>query len=250
MTSASGSPSPSPAAADTALPGTTWNLAAGVSPVGAEARREALDQLFRAFWRPPVEFLRRTFGVDAEEGLLLARAFLFDVAEGDSLREASSGRVGFRAYLKILLRAAAALGPGTLRRSAGKAAGRLPRYDRMEAPPRGFLEAAPALNPEQAFDWAWRKELLDRALAKVRIMLQRTGREVQWRCFEEHDLAESERRPSAGEVADRVGVPEGDVRNCLFMVRDRLRSELRAEIAATVNDRARLDEEWKELFGE
>ena len=55
--------------------------------------------------------------------------------------------------------------------------------------------------------------------------------------------------PTYAQVAKEIGRTESDVRNYLFTVKEKLRDEIMAELADTVGDLARLDDEFSSLFG-
>ena len=56
-------------------------------------------------------------------------------------------------------------------------------------------------------------------------------------------------KPTYAALAEKLGLKETIVRNYLFEVRERLRGEIRAELAQTVSSAEQLEEEWGELFG-
>ena len=49
-------------------------------------------------------------------------------------------------------------------------------------------------------------------------------------------------------VGEQLGLKASDVRNHLFAVRERLRTEIRGELRETVSNPDQLESEWKALF--
>jgi RNA polymerase sigma-70 factor (ECF subfamily) len=228
-----------------AFPVTSWGLVAGVQASGTEARREALESLCRRYWKPVFFFVRRTWSKGPEDAQDLTQAFFLALLEGDALQKYAPGRGSFRTYLKTVLRYFAADQHEallTLKRGGGRKA--VP-IDPALLPAEG---TAAGLDADQAFDLAWKKEVLERAVERTRQWFASTDRAVRFRAFEEYDLSEGPARPTYAEVAARIGVKESDVRNYLFEVRDRIRSEARAELGQTLSDLDQLKEEWSALF--
>jgi DNA-directed RNA polymerase specialized sigma24 family protein len=86
-------------------------------------------------------------------------------------------------------------------------------------------------DPEKMFDRLWMKEVLRRAVEKVRAKCQATKRVVPFLVFQRYDLDVSD-RPSYGDIAKELGIKESDVRNHLHEIREKVRDEVKAEISA------------------
>jgi len=231
------------------FPVTSWSLIQGIQDSGTIVRREALESLCRRYWSPVYHYVRRAWAKSPEDAQDLTQAFFLRILEGDALRNYRSERGGFRTYLKVMLRGFAADqhdAVAALKRGGGV---KVVPIDAAAAPLKDFLADPRAEDPERAFDWAWKKEVLERALERTREWFASSGRSQQFRAFEEYDSGGGQERPTYAAVARRMGVGESDVRNYLFAVRERLRTEIRAELAQTVANPRELDEEWGTLFG-
>ena len=212
-------------------------------------RQQALEGLCQRYWKPVYHFVRRAWSKPNEDAKDLTQAFFMRLLEGESLQRYKPERGGFRTYLKVLLRGFAADQQDAL--MALKRGGGVKRLniDDEDAPLRKTLPDERTESPEAAFDRAWKGEILQRAVDRARTWYASVGRQSQFRAFEEYELREGPDRPTYGQVAEKLGISESDVRNHLFAVRERMRTEIRTELAQTVSDMDELESEWKSLFG-
>jgi len=146
-----------------AFPTTRWTLilAAKSSP---EARREALEQLMRAYWRPLFVFFRKK-GLDDGAAQDAVQELLAQVIERDAMSKLSPERGRLRAYLRTM--AGHLLINGYERGSAAKrgAGGiHVELDDRLSAQ----LSDDAAESADQAFDRAWAQSLMNQALARLK----------------------------------------------------------------------------------
>lgn len=229
------------------FPSTSFSLVVGLQASTLDQRREALESLCRRYWKPVYHFTRRAFSKSLEDAKDLAQGFFLDLLEDGSIQSYRPERGTFRAFLKTLLRRFAADvhdQEKALKRGGGR------RIVPLDAEARALKDVLPddrSGSPEAALDWSWRKETLERAVERVREWFEGRQRGPQFRCFEAYDLR-GEGRATYAEVAAELGMSESDVRNHLFAVRERLRTEIRAELAQTATDPDSLEEEWKALF--
>jgi RNA polymerase sigma-70 factor (ECF subfamily) len=230
------------------FPETRWSLVARMKDSATMTRREALEGLCRRYWKPVYHYARMAWSKSSEDAKDLTQAFFLSLLEGESLKRYEPSRGSFRNYLKVLLRGFSADQHGAahaLKRGGGA---RTFALDGGSAPFKDFLEDAQAMTPDQVFDLAWKKEIVDRALERTRDWFASVHRSHQFRAFEEYERPGAEERATYSQVAAKLGISESDVRNHLFAVRERLRSEIRAELSQTVTDLRQLDEEWNDLF--
>ena len=231
------------------FPATTWGLITRLRDSTPESRREGLEKLCLRYWKPVYQYVRIAFTRTNEDAKDHTQAFFLWLSEGDLLTRYTPERGGFRAYLKGLLRNFMADQDKALRRlKRGGGVKKLPLEDDLKSL-QDLLPDPRATDPQEVFDQAWKKELLDAALERTRQLHTTMERALQFRVFEEYDLAESAETPTYAQVAEKLGIKESDVRNHLFAVRERLRSEIQSEISETVGDLGELQEEWNALFG-
>lgn len=231
------------------FPSTQWSLVAGVVSSTPGQRQQALEKLCQRYWKPVHHFIRRAWSKSPEDAKDLTQAFFLKLLEGEALRKYAPDRGGFRTYLKVLLRGFAADQHDALHALKRGGGVKVLALDGLGVPLQELIPDEQAESPDRVFDWSWRKQVLERAVERVRTSCEQEDRVLQFRCFEEYDLKGEEPKPTYATVASRLGLSEGDVRNHLFTVRERLRGEIRAELSQTVCDPAQLEEEWRNLFG-
>lgn len=225
------SPMTEPSTGPAGFPLTSWGMVLRLR----EDRRKGLETLCRRYWKPVFRFVRRT-RPDAED---LTQAFFAWLLEGgEALARYAPERGSFRNYLKVILRGF--LSDEDDRRRALKRGG-----GRKIVPLEG-AERIPddSGDPEALFDRAFRQEVLEEATRRARAAFP-GDKAVRWRAFE---LYTAEKTTYA-EVARTLGVKESDVRNWLFAARERIRDEVRSQLAETVGDAEELEREYRSLFG-
>jgi RNA polymerase sigma-70 factor (ECF subfamily) len=208
---------------ETAIGGDNVRFQPTAWTVVREARdgsRDALDRLIAVYWKPAYFFIRRR-GHDIEAAKDLTQAFFGSLLEREFFARASADRGKFRSYLL-----------GALSHFLSD------EFDRARAQKRGgefnFVQAEIELasseaTPEQAFRSRWAKEILSRAMAKLRLDAS----------AEDLALLGGQARPDLS-VTDR--------KNRLFRLRARLRECLRQEILPSVDRAEDVDSEIRELF--
>ena len=181
----------------------------------------AMESLARRYWKPVYHFLRLSFRKSNEEAKDLAQAFFLWLLERELLLKWDPSRSTFRTYLKGLLRNFAGnehQAMGRLKRGGGA---RMLSLDALAA------EAESETDPERAFDRQWKRDVVERAVERVRSSCQARGRIVPFLVFQLHDL---DGAGGYAEVAARLGLKEGDVRNHLHEIRRAVRDAARAEL--------------------
>lgn len=160
----------------------------------------------------------------------------------DFFRRADPARGRFRALLKTALsrfaiekfreQSAAKRGGGTQHRALEEAAEPID---------------ARARTPDQVLDDAWRREVLERAVARLEAELVSSGRATQYLVFRAAFLADEELDHAT--IAARHEVTTTDVSNWLARCKRRYRELLREVVLETVSDEAEVQEEMRWLLG-
>lgn len=228
-----------------AFPETQWTLICdlGHSP---DKRRESLGELALLYWKPICLFLRQALRVEREASKDLTQAFFTWLLDAPVLERYDPARGPFRAFLKGVLRNFTRNrldAERALKRGGGQ------RFARLDAIGFEDLPDPQATDPERAFDLAWVQELIRRATARAREQLQQAGKLDQLRAFEAYDLSPPGSQPTYASVAAELGLSERSVRHYCTKTRERVKSELRAELLDTVRSPEELDQEWRELLG-
>lgn len=195
---------------------TAWTLVRGAQ-AGA---REAWDGLISAYWKPAYFFVRRK-GHDVESAKDLVQGFFARALEKDYLEGVSADKGRFRTWLLAALSHYLAN-----------------ERDRARAIKRGggidFVRAeadlpAEAPGPEAAFLAGWAKEVLARAMARLR------------RSATADDMA-------LLSGAQRPDLTPTDRKHRLYRLRGKLRECLREELEPSLERAEDLESEVRELF--
>lgn len=207
-------------------------------------RRQALEQLIGAYWKPVYFYLRRR-GWDVDKAKDLTQGFFTAFLERDFLQYVQPGRGKFRTFLLTALDHYLA-----------------DEYDRTHAVKRGGREtivpldfaqaerdvgAAPeGESPEKVYRLEWARLVMERALERLRVEAEAAGRAIEFAIFREH-LGQGG-TPSYAALALKLQVSETDVRNRLHRARIRFREALLEEIRAYTTTPEEAREELRDLF--
>lgn len=232
------------------FPATVWEDLRHAQSATPDTRRKALGELCGRYWKPIYRHLRIAWAKSNEDAKELTQAFLLWLIEGDALERYQPGRASFRTYLKSLLRHFIQHHDEALHRLKRGGGIDICSLQDGDSPMADALEDPRRIDPEEAFDRAWRAALLAAALSRVRERLSQDGTagRIRLGVFEAYDLVSPPERPTHATLAERFGIKVTDVQNYLFAVREEMRSELRAEIARTSADEASLKDEWNGFF--
>jgi DNA-directed RNA polymerase specialized sigma24 family protein len=185
-----------------------------------EGSREAWDVLIASYWKPAYFFVRRR-GHDVEAAKDLVQGFFATALEKDFLDGVSADQGRFRTWLLAAL--SHYLSNQRDRETAKKRGGGID-FVRAEA---DLPAAGPT--PEAAFLSGWAREILARAMARLR------------RSVSEDDLA------LLGGAA-RPDLTPTDRKHRLYRLRGRLRDCLCQEVSPSVDRAEDVESEVRELF--
>jgi RNA polymerase sigma-70 factor (ECF subfamily) len=223
-----------------AFPDTT----AGV--VGGFARGpEGLDELCRRYWKPVYAYVRAAWAKSNEDAKDLTQAFFLWLMEQDALARYDPGRGRLRAYLKTLLRRFVGHKEAAMNRLKRGGGVRVFSIDDSRAPE---LSGAGS-DPDQLFDRAWVLEVVGAAVERVKARCASGASLLAFQVYEAYALVPEPERPAYADLARRFDLGVGQVKQLIFDVRQRLRREVRAELARGTGSPRELEEEWHELFG-
>ncbi len=223
------------------FPPTTANFRAQLRDPATLARMAVMETLATRYWKPVYHFLRMTYSKSNEDAKDLSQAFFVWLLERDLLLRFDPSRSTFRTFLKGVLRNFAGNEHQALQRLKRGGGAAHVSIDLAEAAlDRGDVET----DPEKMFDRLWTKEILHRAVDRVKARYQSQQRIVPFLVFQQYDLSDSP--PSYADVAKRLGIKESDVRNHLHEVREKVREEVKAEISASEGETG--DAELSTLF--
>jgi RNA polymerase sigma factor (sigma-70 family) len=224
-----------------AYPDTVWSSLLRGAAGDETARRDAMGRLFSRYWRPVWASVRYGWNAAPEEAEDIVQGFFLDLLERDALSGLDPDRGRFRSFLKASLKHYML----KIRRDAA----RLKRGGDVRVVPlegTGDVVAAPG-DPEEIFEAEWVSTVLGRAISALERDLRSTGRELRWEVFSRHDLADDP--PSYSELAEQLGVSQGDVRNHLHRARQALRVLVSRQVADYALDSDDAERELRHLLG-
>jgi len=222
---------------------TRWSLVRSLRAGSDEAARAALEELCRATWYPLYACARRR-GLTRDEAADATQGFFAEFLGHGGFARAEEGRGRLRAFLvgafkKHLAKRAEAAAA----RKRGGGAHTL-SFDAEVAEERYALEPVYTTGPEQLFDAAWGRALLEEVTARLRSEYEARGEGALFAALE-GELA-GEAAPQV-ELARRLGTSEGALKTAAYRLRGRYRELLRALVRATLDDPAELEDELAAL---
>lgn len=231
------------------FPETQAALVTGLRSRDHEERTTAFTAFCAGYWKPIYSYVRLAWAKGNEEAKDLTQAFLLWLLEGEALDRFESERGSFRRYLKVLLRSfvghqATAL--GRLKRGGGRLTLSLDvealRIDE-------FLSESRISDPEAAFERAWRVELVDQAINRVKSRYIQNGQASAFGVFEDYALGTSVEKPTYEQLAERYQWTVDEVRKGLSQVRQDIRLEIHVELVKLTGSDREAQDEWNALFG-
>jgi RNA polymerase sigma-70 factor (ECF subfamily) len=223
------------------FPTTRWSLIRNAREGAADGRREALEALLSAYWRPLYAYLRRK-GLHPEAAEDAVQGLFLRLLEFDAWDRLDPARGRFRSYLLTALQHHLAAGydkERALKRGGGKV---LP-LDALDA--ERDLPALPD-DPARAFDRQWALGVMERAAARLAREYESGRRKapagVVLRFF---SLDEA---PSYAEAAAASGMTPAQFKAALHRARERFRQILREEVGDTLDDAGETEDEMRALM--
>jgi RNA polymerase sigma-70 factor (ECF subfamily) len=219
---------------------TRWGLILAARTSQAD-RREALEQLCRAYRGPVLAYVRRhAAGNDEAEDL--TQAFFLRFVEGGFEQSADPSRGRFRMLLLTMVKRFLANA-----RDHAQAAKRGGSAKPASLDGDGEIVAVdPSESPERTFERAWALTVLDRALAKMRKESIESGKQALFARLKEF-LIEAPDPAQYDRIAGDLGVRRHTVAMAVHRLRERLRTLVRREMAETVGDADSMDAEMTVL---
>jgi RNA polymerase sigma-70 factor (ECF subfamily) len=228
---------------------THWSLIEGVKE-HEDKDRALIGLLLERYWKPVYCYLRRK-AYDNEKAKDLTQGFFHEVVLNRRLLERADQSKGrFRSFLLHALNQH--LVDEQRKESAHKRIppGRLVPLDASHPPV--LPESVVQLEPEQCFDYAWKAELLERALAELKQWYLGREMETHWHLFRDRLLRpslEGLETPSLAQLCERYGIEnETKASNMLGTVKRQFQSILTKQVRQTVLSGEAAEQEMAEMF--
>lgn len=220
---------------------TQWSLVVAAGSDGPQ-RTAALEHLCRVYWRPVYGFIR-SLGQAPEPAKDLTQAFFAHLLDHNIVAAADPERGRFRAYLRTACRLF--LGNEWQKRTAQKRGGgalAVPWHTLTNEDETAFTHPT---DPARDFDRQWTLALLRGALARLEA---EQGADPAAVAQFERLKPFLTQRPGPGDyerLAADLGVARGTVPVLVHRLGKRYQELIRAEVAATLVDRADVDAELR-----
>jgi len=204
---------------------------------------EALEDLSRSYWPVIFAFLRRKNLTQEDAQDVTQNTFAHLLKKG-ALPAVHPDRGRFRSFLYACAEHEAS---HFRERNGAEKRGfnRIVSFDSSEAgQPFNLL---PAAEPPQAFDRAWSKIIVSRALEKLEADYKRLGKGALYHALLPL-LNSGHERGSHRALAAKLGLSEGNTRVTWLRFKTSFVEHMRSEVAQTLEDPAELDAELRHLM--
>jgi RNA polymerase sigma factor (sigma-70 family) len=233
--------------ADTSRFATThWSMVLAAGKSSSANQRQALETLCQSYWFPLYAFLRRR-GYDNHQAEDLTQAFFTHILEKHSLRTADPKYGKFRSFL--LIRIKGFLSDERDRAKAQKRGGgrKILSLSFLNAEGQYALEPADQLSPEMLFEKSWALTVLERTMDQLEADMAKKNKQKLFEHLKVYLTTEKDVIPYQ-DTATELDMTEGSIRVAVHRLRRQYRRLLRDEIAQTVGDKDKIDEEMGCLF--
>lgn len=226
---------------------TLWTVVLLARDPGAAERREALESLIRAYWKPVYFFIRRK-GNDSEASKDLSQGFFTALLEKNYLQYVRRERGRFRTFLLTALshyladehdRASA------LKRGGGTG---LLSLDLSGAESQFSRETAAGEAPDRAFRRDWALRVLAQALADLRTAYAAEGKGAEFDAVRAHLSPGADEKLPAAEIGRLLRVGEAEARKRVHLARGRYREAIRDLVRSYSETEEDVREELADLF--
>lgn len=224
---------------------TRWSCVLAAKDPSAPERRAALEDLIQAYWKPLYGFLRRK-GHDVEAAKDYTQGFFAAFLELDYLKYVEKGRGKFRTFLLTALEhwMCDQFDRAHAKKRGGGA--HLLSLDFLQAEREFPVAARPDDTPDAVYRRQWALVVLERAIQALRAQFESAGRGAEFKEFRQH-LGRDD-APSYAEMAKRLGLTHGEVRNRLHRARKSYRDMILAEVRTYTDGEEAALEEIRDLF--
>lgn len=226
---------------------TRWSMVLAAGNSAHPDFRPSLESLCEIYWYPLYAYIRRR-GCDADTAQDLAQGFFSNLLERGSLRIADPDRGRFRSFLLTSLKNYMT-NEWDRERAQKRGGGREPiPLDLDTAEGRYQREPADDRAPDRYFARRWALALLDRTMERLRQEMGRSGGPERFERLSPFLTGDDAGTPYK-RVAAELDMSESAVKVAIHRMRKRYGQLLREEVAQTVDDPSRVDEEIRYLFG-
>jgi RNA polymerase sigma factor (sigma-70 family) len=213
----------------------------------SQTSRAALSELCAAYYGPVYAFIRRN-APDEDSARDLTQEFFARLLARQGIDTADPQRGRFRSFLLGAVKHFLSdMRDRASRQKRGAGQKHEPIDPGTDTSPGLQVSDPNALPPDLEFDRKWALTLLERSLTALEREHQETGKVAQFEALKPWLTGDSE-TISQAKVARQLGMNEGAVKVAIHRLRKRFREVIKSEIAQTVTDQSKLEEEMQYLL--
>lgn len=228
---------------------THWSLVEDIKK-HRDKEKALIGLLLERYWKPVYCYLRRK-GYDNEQAKDLTQGFFHEVVlNRDLVDRADPSKGSFRSLLLYALNHY--MVDEQRKESASK---RIPRNKLVRldiSNPPAMPEIVDKLDPEETFNYAWKADLLERALSEVKESYVGQGMESHWYVFRDRllqPLIDNQQPVPLKQICKQYGIDdEATASHMLETVKRRFQGVLKKQVRQTVLTGQVVDEELKEIL--
>ena len=226
---------------------THWSVVLAAKDGSAAQAEAALERLCRTYWWPLYAFVRRR-GCGAHDAQDLTQEFFARLLAKDFFRTVDRSKGTFRSFLLASMENL--MTKEWRRANAQKRGGEFIFISTdAEFAEQQYLQLqATGLSPEQLFDREWATTLLNQTLKLLQEEFVAAGKGAKFDSLKVF-LTGERGACTYAELAGPLETTEAALKMAVSRMRERYGELLRAEIANTVSDPTKVEEELRALFG-
>lgn len=236
------------------FPATRWSVVEAARSREPAERKEALETLFAAYWRPVYKYVRLRWNRAPADAQDLTQAFFVELLERDLLSRFDPVKSRLRTYLRICVDSFAANEEKAAHRQ--KRGGNAPHIALDFEAAEGELSAGtmdPAAIPspeslEEFFEKEWVRSLFTLAVEDLRKSCETREKLTAFQLFEKYDLDGDENISYAG-LAQSFGMAVTDVTNALAWARREFRRIAMERLRSACGSEEEFQREAHAVFG-
>lgn len=233
------------------FPSTSWSAIRRAQDPAAPEYRRHIGDLIERYWRPVYSVIRFGFGRSHADAKDLTQQFFAEVVIDRRLVDwAAPGGGSFRTLLRTAINRFMAndvRDAVRLKRGGGMRILALEEATALESETSPWADA-PAASPDELFDQAWNRAVLELALDRLSRVLLESGEASVLEVFRQHDLSESDPPPTYADIGAAVGLTVPQVKHALRRARSELKAQAVELLRATTDRPADLAEELRAIF--
>jgi len=231
-----------------AFQSTLWTVVLKAKDPACRDRRNALETLIQAYWKPLYAFVRRK-GKGPEAAKDITQGFFAELLAKDTLKYLDRSRGRFRTFLLAALEHYMA-----------------DEYDKSQAQKRGGgclhlpldfedaeremgQQARTHVSPDRAYQRDWALRVLTRAHEALRASFESAGRREEFEAFKLHLTTMHPEGDSYRALAASLGISVEDVRNRIRSARARYREAILDVIRSYTETEEEAKDELRDLMG-